>query len=460
MFLIYYSVSALVGVIWKNAIISVVITTFFWLTCLTMYMLKGGLEGLALDPQRIVKIADAAGTLVVVRETGTMEVWSEARSQWQRTYEPSGRGGNVPTLDGPVFHIPTGQLLVGQGFANPFGVAGQRISLRLARASDGWALRDGPALPGETATFLIENDGQLLAVAADNMYRLNGKLEPASAGVKILGFSLPLGGSDFRPTLAEGKLSFPDPLAASADPKLPRIVIASGNDVYLLTRQDDGKYVQTAQRTLPGKEREGTAIAIAGDSVVVAREDGLIWLLSAKDLEIRWQKTLEAYTQPRFTAASPDGSRLAILFQNRKLWLIDGVSGAAQVAPVRGQGDISGFTLTSDKLLVADCIDRVTAYDLKSLQAEQTWWQRMNQWELAYYYSVLPLYTAFPKPNELENTVHFVLTGKQTTDLGVFRGLIEQRREHHNPWRPVISGLVFVAAMLLVACIYIERHEF
>jgi hypothetical protein len=84
----------------------------------------------------------------------------------------------------------------------------------------------------------------------------------------------------------------------------------------------------------------------------------------------------------------------------------------------------------------------------------------MSRVEMVYYYGILPVYTVFPKPGELDNTVQYVLTGKRTTDLGVFRGDLSQRREDLHPWRPVSSGLAFVAVMLLVACIYIERQEF
>jgi hypothetical protein len=60
----------------------------------------------------------------------------------------------------------------------------------------------------------------------------------------------------------------------------------------------------------------------------------------------------------------------------------------------------------------------------------------------------------------LDNTVQYVLTGKRTTDLGLFQGSLQQRRDDLNPWQPVVSGLVFVGLMLVVSCIYIERHEF
>ena len=83
-----------------------------------------------------------------------------------------------------------------------------------------------------------------------------------------------------------------------------------------------------------------------------------------------------------------------------------------------------------------------------------------TRFELAYYYIVDPLHTVFPKPRLLNNTVRYMLTGKRTTDGGLFQGDLSQQREDLHPWQPVRSGLAFVGLMLLVACIYIERHEF
>ena len=461
MFLIYYAVSALAGLIWKSPVISVVLTVVFWFSCFSVGTTKHVMEGLLLDRFRIVKVAQAEDTLVSVTEEGLVRIWDAERRAWQQVYEPSGRRGNgVATIEGPVYHAATKQLLFGQGFRNPFGIAGQRITLRVARAADGWALHDGPSLPSDASTFLLENDGSVLAVASDNVYRLRGEPRPAGKPIKVFGVTLPLGGgAEFRPVLADSRMSFPDPLTAASDPQHPRIALVSRNEVYLFTRGTDGEYTKAAQATLRGGEKEGSAVAIAGNYVVVGREDGTIWLLSARDLSVAKELNLESQTQPRFLAASA-GGQVGILFQNRRLWLIDAATGAARRAPVSGQGDISGFAFSGEKLLVADSVSRVITYDGQSLARQAVYGPPMNRVELAYYYSVLPLYLIFPKPGELDNTVQYVLTGKRTTDLGVFRGDLSQRRENLHPWRPVRSGLAFVAVVLVIACIYMERHEF
>src|SRR5262249_34178198 len=157
--------------------------------------------------------------------------------------------------------------------------------------------------------------------------------DPAAktSSISILGLKLPLLGSgEFRPSLSGDRPTFPDPLAAAADPKQPRIVVCAANDVYVLVQQPDGGFTKTAHRTLDNKEKEGSGFSIAGDLVVVAREDGKVWLLAADDLSVKQELSLEPQSQPRFVSAARDGSRFAVLFQNRYLWFIDARTGAAR----------------------------------------------------------------------------------------------------------------------------------
>lgn len=459
MFLVYYAVSALAGLVWKSAVISVVVTVVFWLACFVVDLTKLGLD-VYIEPQRISRIVEVNGDLIVINDNAQMMLWDEAKGEWRPVHRPTDNRG-IPTIDGPYYHAPTKQLLVGQGYRDPFGIMGQRITLRAARASDGWALRDGPAVPSGAAALLVAGDGAVLAVTPENIYKLRGNPATGGMSLRLPWMRVPLSGSgEFRPAVTGDPLSLADPIAAATDPQQPRLIISAGKEVHLLTKQTDGNYRQTAHRTLDGKDNEGSAVGIAGDLALVAREDGRLWLLSSADLTTKREFTLESATQPRFVAASPDGQTLAVLFQNRRLWLIDAASGQARLAPVGAQGQITGFTFTKDRLLIADYANRVVAYDGQTFARQKIYRPSLSRAELAYYYAVQPLHMLFPKPRYLDNTVQYVLTGKRTTDLGLFGGDLAQRRDDLKPWQPVTSGLIFVGVMLLAACIYIERHEF
>ena len=459
MFLIYYAVSALAGLVWKSAVISVIVTVVFWLACFVVDLAKFGLD-VVIEPQRISRIVQAGDDLIVINDSFEMELWDEKAGEWRPVHRPTENRG-IPTIDGPYYHAPTKQLLVGQGFRDPFGFMGQRITLRAGKAIDGWALRSGPAVPSGTGSLLVAYDGAVLAVASDNVYRLRGNPAAGTMSLRLPFASVPLGGGgQFQPAIAGPELSLPDPFIAAADPTAPRLLICAGNDVLLLMREESGKYRETARRTLEGKATDGAAIGIAGDLALVARESGKLWLLSASDLSIKRELSLESATQPRFVAASPDGAQIAILFQNRKLWLVDAKSGEARRAPIGAQGQITGFAFTKDRLLIADYANRVVAYDLATFDRQKIYRPKMTRAEIAHYYVVQPLHTIFPKPRYLDKTVQYVLTGKKTTDHGILQGDLTLQRNDLKPWQPVTSGLIFVGVMLLLACLYIERHEF
>jgi hypothetical protein len=375
------------------------------------------------------------------------------------TVTDNGRG--IPTIDGPYYYAPSKLLLVGQGYRNPFGIKAQRVSLRVGGSTDGWQLRDGPSVPSGAASVVVTSENSIFAVASDNVFRFHGDPAVKASAVRIFGMRLPLvGGGEFRPCLSGERPNFPDPVAAAADPTEPRIVISAGNNVYLFAQQADDSLAEAARRTLDSTEKEGTAVAVAGNLVVVAREDGKVLLLSTDDLSVKEELLLEPKSQPRFVSASRDGSRFAVLFQNRYLWFIDAHTGAARRAPVSAQGQISGVTWTPDRLLIADYANRVVAYDLEKLSRQRVYRPALTRWELGYYYVVHPLHTIFPKPRMLNKTVQYVLTGKRTTDAGLFQGDLTQQREDLHPWRPVQSGLAFIGVLLLVACVYFERQEF
>jgi ABC-type transport system involved in multi-copper enzyme maturation permease subunit len=459
MFLIYYAVSALAGLIWKSAVISVIVTVVFWLACFVVDLGKLGMD-IYIEPRRFGRIVEVGDDLIVVNDASEMKLWDEAAREWRPIQTP-GQNRGIPSIDGPFYHASTRQLLVGQGYRDPFGFMGQRITLRTAKAADGWSLRDGPAVPAGTSSLLVASDGGVLAVTSDNIHRLQGNTAGQRIKLRLPWTDVPLTrGGEFRSALSGDAVSFADPVAAAADPLEGRLLVCAAGVVQLLARQPDGNYKSVASRQLEGKAEEGAAVGIAGDFALVARESGKVWLLSPTELSVKKELTLESGTQPRFVAASPDGATLAILFQNRRLWLIDARTGDARRAPVGSQGHITGFAFTSDRLFIADFANRVVAYDAKSFARQKVYRPAMTRAEIGYYYVLQPLHMLFPKPRYLDNTVQYVLTGKKTTDAGLFGGDLTQRRDDLKPWQPVTSGLIFVGVMLLFACIYIERHEF
>ncbi len=132
-----------------------------------------------------------------------------------------------------------------------------------------------------------------------------------------------------------------------------------------------------------------------------------------------------------------------------------------QLADVRGQGDISAVAFSADNaLLVVDRVNRVTRYQRGSWDRVETYAPALTPLEIAYYYAVVPIYTVFPKPGELDNTIQYLLRKEETIDMGMPGGDLQTRRVRLHPWAPVRSSLIFMLVVLGLACLYIERQDF
>ena len=128
---------------------------------------------------------------------------------------------------------------------------------------------------------------------------------------------------------------------------------------------------------------------------------------------------------------------------------------------VSGQGDISAAAYSGQhRLLVADQGTRVSQYRLAPLERDQRYSPQLSLMEKTYRYGILPIYTIFPKPGELDKTIQYIMTGEETRASMLNTGELSDVRVQLRPWAPVWSGLVFIAAILALSCLYIERQEF
>jgi hypothetical protein len=111
-------------------------------------------------------------------------------------------------------------------------------------------------------------------------------------------------------------------------------------------------------------------------------------------------------------------------------------------------------------MLVVDRAKRVSEYDLDTLNRARSFAPQLTPLEIGYYYAVIPIYTVFPKPGELDNTVQYLLQKDETINVGMQTGDLQAKRVRLRPWAPVRSSAIFVLVILAIACVYIERQDF
>ncbi|MEZ6135946.1 MAG: ABC transporter permease [Pirellulaceae bacterium] len=133
-FVIFYSVSSLTGLIWGNPIISVVCCMIFWMFCFGLgFVYEFMLPAVEIRPQ-IGNIQVIDGRLVTVDQRGRVGVWNDQFSVWQPALESDARG--EWRTYGPVYIAQKRTAVVKAFEMTPFGPNSDARKISLVRFSD------------------------------------------------------------------------------------------------------------------------------------------------------------------------------------------------------------------------------------------------------------------------------------------------------------------------------------
>ena len=462
-FMIYYAVSALAALQWRNTIIAIVAAGLFWGFCFGLGFAKQSLEG-PMEKARIVRLTMAKDSLIAVTGLHMPLEWNSTTNDWQRICVSEEQEQftfllsvipNLPPPVGPIYD-PKGDQLVRIGFSfgkgRPAFVSGKR--------TEGWKYVEGPPPPPRPIVALHETDGSVLIVSNMGLFRITGDVRVQKEQPKIFGIAIPFSaGGPVTELQVEPSQGWNNPTSAAIDSQTGMLAVYTRGHVILLEKAGHRTYRQVQKKQVLTDESSPATIAIGGGYVLVAGKNGKILLLDEKSLEEEASFSPEGKNPPRAAAASPDGKRFAVVFHTGKCWLIDPVEKKSQLAAVTGQGDISAILFTEpNRLLVAHQVTTVSDYDLTTGKRERHFAPPLALTDWVYRYAIIPAYTLFPKPGEFYKTVQYLLTDQQT--VAQDDDTLEAAQQQLHPWSPVWSGGLFVAVVLVICCVYIERQEF
>ena len=102
--------------------------------------------------------------------------------------------------------------------------------------------------------------------------------------------------------------------------------------------------------------------------------------------------------------------------------------------------------------------DRIRTLSLPGLETQSLVSPQLPFIRKIYRYLVNTLYHVCPKPAELQNTMRYAITGKDTEKVeGLGPGV---RTVKLDPWQPMVSNSVFIGVMLMIGCVYVYRQDF
>jgi hypothetical protein len=455
LFAIYYAVSALAGAIWRNAIISVVMTILLWGLCFSVGSAKNVIELVFLNPQRLVKLVPAGEELFAANEQGEAFRWSEADRAWRPALAFAERDEAAPPfgisapLIGPVYDAEHERLMALPGSLAAFGMSNGNL-LRIGERADDWRRLDGVAAPAGTVALFVDPRGRLLAVASGGVFRLEGEASDKQRRVKVFGFEMPAGAAESKFVAASPPLRLHSPLAAAMDARTGELALFDSQTLLVLSLDEHDRYRTRFEKKLEAPQA-GVA-ALAGKTLLLVLADGWAIVLDAADGKRLGEFRPDGRSAPRFVQASPDGRYFAVLYHTRKLYLYDAEQRRMSAAAVS--------IAASERLLVADQFTRVTQYRLPEMTVERRDVPSRSSLQRAYLYVIKPIYTVFPKPGELGNLVDYLLTEQQTVSTRGNSENLEDNRVALNIWGPIWSNLAFVAVAIALGCWYTARKDF
>jgi hypothetical protein len=470
-FATYYSVAALAGAIWRNTIVSVIITCLFWATCFSLGTSDSKLGGMIMR-YRISRIEPAGDDIVAADEVNTLLVWDDEKHDWKPRFT-SNEHEQIrsvlilavllptpvpfpPPMIGPAYDATNDQIVAAAPSLKMFN----QMVLVSARKSTDWKAVEGAPPRGQPIAMVQELDGHQLLVTNTGVSRVVRDVATPAVMVRLPGFSLPLSRAEALEDAGPSPAPYwGDPAAAAIDAKTGSLYVFSRSEINLLTKNDAGKYSIAKQHKLEIDEKQSAILAAAQDTCFVILKDMKVLVLNGQTLAATGERKLPGESPPRAAAATADGKRLFVLSHEGVLHELDPASGRWSRSRVSGQGDISAFTLTPDgKLLVASRATRVAEYNLTTMKQLRSFNPPFTLQERMYYYAIHPAHALLPKPGEFYKTVQYLLGGQKTA--GIDENNLATAQSKLDPWSPIFSGLVFQGVMLLLGCAYLQWQEF
>lgn len=468
-FAVYYSVAALAALFWRNVIVSILVAIMFWAVCFGIGVAKFWFD-VTFEVYRAQRVVALGNDVFIIDALNSPQIWDGEKRAWQlallsremREARAANSMAPLPRMEGPVYDAKENRAV--SLMASPTTLQPVIVT---SKADENFTYHEGPSSPYAPLELLSDAYGQPFLITNSGMYRMQGDLTAKQEEFKFLGYRIPLTGKGPLQEAGPSPIQpWDDPFDADFAPDGTLFVYSRGK-LQRLKKGENGKFAVEQTESFEKKSQRRGWVAAGKSTLIVAHRSGEIQLRDPATLKLR--KTVQPVTGEALTQVigSPDGRWFAVLYRGHKLWILEDSQDEFKLAPISSQGKISAVEFTQDgALLAVDQLNRLNEYEPGA-------WKRTrrlapsNLMTVAYLYAVQPIYTVCPKPGELYRTVQYVLldppkAAEENEDAELPGGGENdgQPPPIQNPWQPVYSSLAFMAVMLAIGCVYMERQEF
>jgi WD40 repeat protein len=479
LFAIYFSVSALAGAIWRNAVVSLILVIVFWIGLTLIGVAQNSMNEFIVKARRLSEISANGGEVFAVDGGRTVQHWDQATGDWSPVAQAAG-SEQIPAFvqrivfSGHRFRISVSsdgkRILALQPTMGRAGGVGPTTILS-GNAEEQFELQPEPAAPESMFGVFQTANGDVILPGSRGIYRFAGQTEKERKAQTFykdfLGgiFSSSSSGKAFEsltdkdfPLIAAGS-------SVAFNSQDNSILSLHEGKVQRFSRTTEGKYV--AAGTKDFEWTESALIAVGGYSALIAREDGTVLAVDPETFELSAETRLPEGEKPRSVECSPDGNSGVVLTHSGKVLVYESCLKFLQWAP-RENGYASAVAFNEkSQLLVVDNHRAVTIYDLGKHASVAKLSGSVDLPCRIYDYVVSPLHKILPKPSDLDNAVQWIVTGEKSVEInndgnqqGNLKANLEAERVTLDVWNAIFSNVAFIVVMLGLGCFYIARSDF
>ncbi len=479
LFAIYFSVSALAGAIWRNAVVSLILVIVFWVGLTLIGVAQNSMNEFIVKARRLSEISANGGEVFAVDGGRTVQHWDQTTGDWTPVTQAAG-GEQMPAFvqrivfSGHRFRISVSadgqRILALQPTMSRLGGIGPSTILR-GSAEEQFELQPEPAAPESMFGVFQTTNGDVILPGSRGIYRFAGQTEKERKAQTF--YKDFLGGmfsssstkafeslteKDF-PTIAAGA-------SVAFNPADSSILSLSDGEIHRFNRSDDGKY--NAADTKDFEWNESALLAAGGNLALIARADGKVFAIDPAKFAIIAETILPAGEKPRVVECASVGSSGAVLTHSGKVLVFDSSSRNFTTWAPRESGYASAIAYNEkSQLLVVDDHRSVGIYDVATQKASGQLDGSVDLPCRIYDYVVSPLHKILPKPSDLDKAVQWIVTGEKSVEInndadqrGNMKANLEAERITLDVWNAIFSNVAFIVVMLGLGCFYVARSDF
>ena len=479
LFSIYFSVSALTGAIWRNAVVSLILVILFWLGVTLIGLAHNSMNELIVKARRVSEISANGGEVFGVDGGRTVHRWDQKASDWEPVPQADS-SDRLPAFlqrlvfSGHRFRISVSsdgkRIMALQPTMSRVGGIGPSTILD-GNVDEKFELQAESQTPESMFGIFQTTDGDVILPGSRGIYRFVGQTDQerkAQTFIKgIFGGLLSSSSAKAFENLTEK--GFPAIAAGSSvafNPSDNSFLALNAGELRRINRTADGKYVAGETRDLQWKE--SAILAGGGNIAIIARADGKVLAVDATIFEVIAESRLPEGQKPRVAECAPDGSSAAVLTHHGTVLVFDGASRQFLSWAPRESGYASAIAYNDkSQLMVVDHHRSVRLYDVATQTSAAQLPGSVDLPCRIYDYVVAPLHTILPKPSDLDNAVQWIVTGEKSVEInnnpnqeGNARANLEAERVTFDVWNAIFSNLAFIVVMLGLGCLYIARSDF